>query len=486
MLNECYLSKPLPELAATCLDDEQCRAFVYKPGTSEGTSTGLHVWTASAAFGCPAGFALLCFDRHPPAASCPAAAGFFLSGKDVGYFRHEEGANLVASIYTPTSMLYARADDAAAAGESSGSSGLSAGAAAGIAIGAVALAAALAGGGWVLLRRHRRSITAATSAGELGKSAAEVSSEQSKPADGPDSRPSTQSSTLPAGAAAPAGVAPHQQQLLGGLDPAQQAVCLQQQQLLEQQGRQHETFEAPPATPSAAGAPLATALSARSSAEVKAGGWAGWASSRPVMPSPFAAASARRSHDLPESPLVLPASNEASAATVLLSDEERSEVVEELLHHRALQEAAELTGSPASTSQSGGRSSGSAGSATTTSQLMAVLPPALQQWLVPRSEIEYFKKPDGTLHLLGEGARWAGGAGPEGNAWGRHWLASGSAAACGRAAPGRALNPCRSPAPCCPIPAAGGSSGPASMERRWLSRKSSWTGRWKCATRLWR
>lgn len=331
-----------------------------------------------------------------------------MSAKDAAYFRREEGANLDASIYTPTSLLYARPDDSAAAGEAGGSSSLSAGAAAGIAIGAVAVAAALAGGGWVLLRRHRRSIAAATSAGELGKSAVEVSSQQSKPAEMPDSRPSTQSSTLPVAAA------PKQQLVLGGLDPAQQAAYLRhEQQLLEQQGRQLDSVEAPPDTPSAPQAPLATALSERSSAEVKAGGWAGWASSRPVLPSPFAAASARRSVDV-GSPRPSPISNEVSAATLLVSDEERSEVVEELLQHRALQEAAELTGSPASTSASGGRSSGSGGasSALTMSQLLAVLPQTLQQWVVPRAEIEYSKKPDGSLYVLGEGARWAGGVPP--------------------------------------------------------------------------
>ncbi|PRW59527.1 Serine threonine- kinase CTR1 [Chlorella sorokiniana] len=361
MLNECYLSKPLPDLATTCLDDEQCRAFVYKP------------------------------------------AGFFLSAKDAAFFRREDGADLVASVYTPTSVLYAREDAPAAAGESGGSSGLSAGAAAGIAIGAVALAVALAGGGWVLLRRHRRSIAAATSAGELGKSAAEVSSDQSKPVDGPDSRPSTQSSTLPGGAA------PQQKQLLGGLDPAQQAACLQQQQqLLQQQGRLLDSAEPPPDTPIGPRAPLATAMSDRSSAELKlaASGWAGWASTRPVLPSPFAAASVRRSLDAAGSLQMSPVSGEASAATPLLSDEERSEVVEELLQHRALQEAAELTGSPADTSASGGHSSGSgsAGSAPAMSQLLAALPQALQQWVVPRAEIEYSKKPDGSLRLLGEGA----------------------------------------------------------------------------------
>lgn len=304
-------------------------------------------------------------------------------------------------------MLYARADGSnetsGGTGTSSSSSSLSAGAAAGIAIGAIVLAAVLLGGGWALLRRHRRSIAAATSAGELGKSTVEVNSEEGKPGSGPDSRPSTQNSTLPAG------VAPQHRQLLGGLDAAQQVACLQQQQL-QQERQQSEAVEPTPETPSAAQAPLAAALSNRSSAEVRPPGWAGW-SHRPVLPSPFAAASARRSHELDRtaSPQLSPASGEASAATLLVTDEERSEVVEELLQHRALQEAAELTGSLASTTASGGRSSShSGGAAPSMSQLLAALPSALQQWVVPHSEIEYLKKPDGSLYILGEGARWAG------------------------------------------------------------------------------
>ena len=60
------------------------------------------------------------------------------------------------------------------------------------------------------------------------------------------------------------------------------------------------------------------------------------------------------------------------------------------------------------------------------------LPPSLLSWVIPRSEVEYQRRPNGELAVLGEGARWAVGA--------ELWLVGlpyAAACMCGCSPPGR-------------------------------------------------
>ncbi len=184
-LQECVLSGPLPELAANCLQDTDCSAFVFKPGGLLGQRLGRAgtalprgrgagagrlrgrraQWTAhrrTRYAACPGEWPVpvrsarivplappACLPRVPPSPACSPAAGLYMSPSDVAYFRHPEGANISRLVRTPTGVLYIR--------NSVGSSSqLPAGAIAGIACGVAAVAVAAAAAGWVLVRRRRR------------------------------------------------------------------------------------------------------------------------------------------------------------------------------------------------------------------------------------------------------------------------------------------------------------------------------------------
>jgi hypothetical protein len=61
-----------------------------------------------------------------------------------------------------------------------------------------------------------------------------------------------------------------------------------------------------------------------------------------------------------------------------------------------------LTASTVSSSRS--RTATSGGSSTHSQRAAASLPPSLQEWVIPPGDIEYLRRPDGSLCLLGEGA----------------------------------------------------------------------------------
>ena len=345
---------------------------------------------------------------HHPSSPPPAytAAGFFLSTGDVGSFRHAEGASLNASIHTPSSALYVRdgaaageaaaadgsaaAGDTAAAGGSSGS-GLSAGAIAGIAVGSVAVAAGLVLVGWAMLRRRCcRSITS----GRLPSGTSGGVSKSRKPSDGTeedtggafDSQPTTQSTDQLTA----------MRQQLGGLDPAVEAAA----------------GLAPGLAGPARASPRqscdlclgGTLGSPRSSSDSRYATGAPLQISRPVAASPFAAAAARLSQRHLDVGPTTPSSGLTSPGTAA----DLSEEVQELLRHRAQQEAAELaatTGSGGTGGTAASRSTPSGSSTPPASTVFAALPASLSSWVLPRAEVEYQHRPDGSLHVLGAGAR---------------------------------------------------------------------------------
>lgn len=188
-------------------------------------------------------------------------------------------------------------------------------------------------------------------------------------------------------------------QQAGGIDPAVRSAAA---------GR---ALEAPWQSPWQSLDRASTGFSPRSSFDSRYG--AGGASpsaiqvSRPVAASPFAAAAARLSSRQLEA-AALPAALSGQPSLPEEAAEPDPEEVIELLKHRAQQEATHLSGRTATGGTSGTSASHPTSSGASTppaSIVFAALPAALSSWVVPRTAVVYQHRPDGSLHVLGEGAR---------------------------------------------------------------------------------
>lgn len=268
------------------------------------------------------------------------------------YVTHRLHAVLLAAC----SVLYVREEE-----PSSSSSSLSSGAIAGIAVGVVAAAAAAAALLWLLVgqRKWCSKVAAGGSSGPasrvVGAGAEGSENKASNPEIVTDRQQSTQDDSFPTAGPQPGTL---------GLPPA--AVL-------------------PGAVPSMT--PSDSSLGQLPSGTATLG--PSPRLSRPVPTSPFAALSMMRPRLAP--PMELGA--------------ERTEEVLELLQHRARQDASGNTASSGALSSSRTHTSGS--SSTPSRLVSATLPPSLMEWVIPASAIEYLRRSDGSLQLLGEGARWA-------------------------------------------------------------------------------
>ena len=90
-----------------------------------------------------------------------------------------------------------------------------------------------------------------------------------------------------------------------------------------------------------------------------------------------------------------------------------SQVLPELMQQRAAEEQAclapalSITTSPTGEGGISLPTSGSSISPSGSPLPSATLPASLLSWVIPRGEVEYQRRPDGELAVLGEGARWA-------------------------------------------------------------------------------
>ncbi|KAL4445436.1 hypothetical protein ABPG77_011261 [Micractinium sp. CCAP 211/92] len=370
-LQECVLSGPLPELAANCLQDTDCSAFVFKP------------------------------------------AGLYMSPSDVAYFRHPEGANISRLVRTPTGVLYIR--------NSVGSSSqLPAGAIAGIACGVAAVAVAAAAAGWVLVRRRRRLRGAVEPCvkkelyAEFGQRTGSCAGGSDSPTCGSSggSPPSLPGHTTSSFAATQAGLS--SRDTTGRLSFAESGT----------------SGHSPPATAFAThGAATPGGASASAAQPGTASGQLPWlpapqpgpqvplsaqsqyTQAKHVALSPFAIASRRASLQSPPSEWLLPQLAEApgSPEVPALPASEPDRELLEVIRQRAERAVATHLGSactgstPGATTASRGAAEPS-GTSSPTDVTAFNLPPSLRGLVVPPDAFEYERLPSGELVVLGEGA----------------------------------------------------------------------------------